>query len=152
MHHPLSHRIGSRGDVIDSLPADQELAGVVEFLANVHTWYNQKIADILLDFKNTQDAFGNSLLDHTVVPCITEVSETTHSWAPMPALILGGKALGMQGGQFLNFESDLRSQNDMWLTVAQAFLQTNDPLSALSAEAFYKDGASPIEGLWLPPA
>ncbi len=151
MHHPLSHRIGSKADVFDALPADQELAGVVEYLTNVHTWYNQKIADIMVDFKNTLDAFGNSLLDHMVVPCITEVAETTHSWSPMPALIIGGKALGMQGGQFLNFENDVRSQNDMWVTVAQPFLKTADPLSALAAEAFYKDGVSPIEGLWVAP-
>jgi hypothetical protein len=152
MHHPLSHKITSKADVFDSLPASGELQGVVEFLAAVHTWYNQKIADIVLDFKNTTDAFGNSLLDNTVIPCITEVAETTHSWSPLPALILGGKALGMQGGQFQNFEGNQRSQNDFWVTVAQAFLQTNDPVSALSAEAFYKNGVSPIDGVWMPPA
>jgi hypothetical protein len=151
MHHPLSHKIGSKADVMDSLPGGSA-AGIVEFLANVHTWYMQKIADIVLDFKNTTDSFGNSLLDHTVIPCVTEVAETTHSRSPTPALILGGKALGMQGGQFVNFESAVRNQNDFWLTVAQAYLKTNDPLSALSAEVFYKNGVSPIEGLWLPPA
>ncbi len=102
MHHPLSHDIGDRNDVMSAMPNDTRRASIVQFLANVQTWYNARTAEILTELKNAQDAFGNSLLDHTVVPYITEVSETTHTWSPMPVLIFGGKALGMQGGQYLN--------------------------------------------------
>ncbi len=157
MHHPLSHRIGSRGDVIDSPPSDPYLASVVEFLVNIQTWYNTQTANIINSFKETTDVYGGSLLDHTIIPYITEVAETTHSRSPLPAMIFGGKALGMKGGQFLNFESSGgfgggRPNNDFWMTIAQAYLKTNDPLSVLSDEVFVKSGVAPIDGLWEPPA
>jgi hypothetical protein len=35
------------------------------------------------------------------------------------------------------------------MSVAQALLQTEDPLEVLADEVFFKDGVSPIEGFWL---
>lgn len=66
----------------------------------------------------------------------------------------GGKALGMKGGQFLNFQGNNRKQVDVYLTCAQALFQNADPLSQLPAldEKFDRTGASPIEGLWEKPA
>jgi hypothetical protein len=159
MHHPLSHDIGDRNDVMSSLPNDTRRASIVEFLANVQTWYNARTAEILNEFKTAEDSFGGNLLDHTVIPYITEVAETTHGWSPMPALIFGGRALGMQGGQYVDlsggggggFGGGGKGYNSMWMSVAQAYLGA-DPLSALSEEVFDKSNAEPIEGLWLPPA
>lgn len=152
MHHPLSHRIGSRSQVMDGPPTTDYEASVVEFLVNIQTWYNEQTAAIIQSFKDATDIHGGNLLDHTVIPYITEVAETTHSREPMPAMIFGGRALGMQGGQFLNFQGGGRSVNDMWMTIAQAYLGTSDPLPTFEGEKFHKDGVSPIEGLWLPPA
>lgn len=149
MHHPLSHEITNRGEVVNSPPTDARRRSIVEFLANVQTWYNQKTADIINEFKNAQDVFGNSLLDYTVIPYITEVAETTHAWDPMPAMIFGGRALGMQGGQYI--EARNRPYNAMWMSVAQAYLGA-DPLAALGEEVFQKNNASPIDGVWMPPA
>jgi hypothetical protein len=67
----------------------------------------------------------------------------------MPAMIFGGKALGMQGGQFQNFLGQERPHNDLWLSIAQAYLKTADPLSGLADETFRREGAAPIPGLWL---
>jgi hypothetical protein len=151
MHHPLSHRITNPADVLSSPPSGGEGKNVVEFLTEVHTWYNRQLAEIFLSFRDTTDAFGGNLLDQTVIPCVTEVSETTHGRSPMPGLILGGKALGMQGGRFYNFEDKPRSFNDFWVTIAQAYLKTNDPLAMLTSEVFRKEGVSPIDGLWSQP-
>lgn len=153
MHHPLSHDIGDRNHVMNSMPNDTRSASIVQFLINVQTWYNTRLAEILVDFKNTEDAFGGNLLDQTVIPYITEVAETTHSWSPMPALIFGGRALGIQGGQYIELPGGpgARGYNAMWMSVAQAYLGA-DPLAALSHEVFDKSRAEPIPGVWAPPA
>ncbi|HYQ00244.1 MAG TPA: DUF1552 domain-containing protein [Polyangiaceae bacterium] len=150
MHHPMSHRIGSQsffnGAPQTGTSAD---ASLYQFLVAINAWYNQKTADILTLFKNAKDGFGNSVLDHTVVPYLTEVGDPSHSRGPKASLIFGGKALGMKGGQFLNFDGNARPQVDVWLTVAQALLQNDDPLGVLpTTEKFNRTGAGPIKGLW----
>lgn len=154
MHHPLSHDIlSNRGWVTDSKPGGRE-GSIVEFLANVQTWYNARMVEMLNDFKEATDAFGSSLLDYTVIPYITEVSDTTHAWSPMPALIFGGKALGMQGGQYVEVGGGFGNRpsiNAMWMSIAQAYMGA-DPLSKLQGEKFSKAGAEPIPGLWKAPA
>jgi hypothetical protein len=102
-------------------------------------------------FKNAMLADGSSMLDHTIMPFVTEVAESNHfPRNPLPAMIFGGRALGMQGGQFQDFESNMRPWNDYWLSIAQAYFKTTDPLSVLTDEVFYKNGISPIPGLWSP--
>jgi hypothetical protein len=154
-HHPLSHQIGGAPIREDGPPADPQAAKVLEFLANVQTWFNQKTADVLAEFKVTTDAYGGSLLDHTVVPFFTETANATHSRSPLPALLLGGRALGFQGGQFQNFAKEPRHFNDVWLTVAQAFFpDAASVLEPLAAEKFAQDStkfSGPIEGLWVKP-
>jgi hypothetical protein len=126
-------------------------ADVYEFGCNVQTWFNQQTAKALVEFKNSQDTFGGSLLDHTVVPFITEEADPSDSRAPMPALIVGGRKLGMLGGQFVNVAPSVH-HNSMWLTVAQAFFPDEDPAQVLADEVFMKPAnASPIEGLWQRP-
>jgi Protein of unknown function (DUF1552) len=154
MHHPMSHRISSQGffngPPLTGTSAD---ASLYQFLVGINTWYNQKMADILTTFKNAKDAMGNSILDYTVIPYVTEVGDPSHARSPKASMIFGGKALGMKGGQFLNFESNQRKQVDVYLTCAQALLQNADPLSMLPAaeEKFDRSGASPIAGLWAKP-
>jgi hypothetical protein len=155
MHHPMSHRIGDQGffngPPLTGTSAD---ASLYQFLVNVNTWYNQKMADILTSFKNAKDALGNSILDYTVVPYVTEVGDPSHARAPKASLIFGGKGLGMKGGQFFNFEGNKRKQVDAYLTCAQALFQDADPLAHLPAgeERFDRSGAGPIAGTWAKPA
>jgi hypothetical protein len=153
MHHPMSHRIPDSGfftgPVLTGTDANSSL---YQFLVNVATWYNQKTADILTSFKNAKDGFGNSILDYTVIPYLTEVGDPSHTRSPKASMIFGGAKLGMKGGQFLNFSSQ-RPQVDVWLTVMQALAQNADPLSLLpSDEKFARSGAGPIAGLWAKPA
>lgn len=152
MHHPLTHRPeGSSTGVNlgDTAPANNP---VYEFMANVQTWYNEKTADVINLFKNADDPFGGKMLDTTIIPYVSEVAESGHSRREKQAMIFGGKALGMQGAKFANFASRPRNHNDFWLTIAQAYFKTTDPLAMLTDEVFVKDGAKPIEGLWMPPA
>jgi hypothetical protein len=148
MHHPTSHLITSKNDTQVSLPAAGQNQDIINFLANVQIWYNTQTAALLNTMKNATDVYGGNLLDYTVVPHITEVSECTHSWSPMPALIFGGAKLGMHGGQYVDVSANLRSHNDYWMSIAQAYLNTNNPLPAFASDTFYKTGVTPIAGLW----
>jgi len=150
MHHPTSHLIGSGGVTLGNSSVGGTMGDLAQFLGNIQTWYNSKHAALLKKLKEAKDSFGNSLLDHTVVPYVTEVAVTTHEREPLPAFIFGGKALGMTHGQYYNFESKLRHNNDFWMTVAQAYLGA-DPLSKLSAEKFDKKGVTPVAGVWKAP-
>jgi hypothetical protein len=155
MHHPMSHRIGSQsffnGPPQTGTSPD---ASLYQFLVSINTWYNEKTCEILQSFKAAKDGWGNSILDYTVVPYVTEVGDPSHARGPKASLIFGGKALGMKGGQFLNFENNRRPQLDVYLTAAQALFGHDDPLGALPAatEKFDRSGAGPIAGLWEKPS
>lgn len=83
---------------------------------------------------------------------MTDTANAAHSRNPLPALILGGRALGMQGGQFLDLRSTPRHHNDLWMTIAQAFLpDSSNVLDQMPDEVFHRDGVGPIEGLWARP-
>jgi hypothetical protein len=154
MHHPVSHRAAFLGGASSADPSG--LTGddrdAYEFLASVQTWYNTRIADMLTKFKMAQDAFGGSLLDYTVIPYVTEVAQSNHSRNPKPAYLFGGTKLGLKHGTFQNFTQN-RPQVDLYLTAAQALLQTSDPKSALAAERFnqFNPNESVIPGLWAAP-
>lgn len=151
MHHPTSHVITNSQESVASLPAAGLHQDVANFLANVHNWYNQQYAVLINTFKTATDVYGGNLLANTVIPQVTEIAETTHTWHLMPALIFGGSALGMKGGQYVDLSGGTaatRSLNSMWISIAQAFFKTNNPLSNLSAETFIKAGLAPIPGLW----
>ncbi len=154
MHHPVSHRNAFLGGASSSDPSG--LAGddrnAYEFLANVQTWYNERLADFLVKLKGAQDAFGGNLLDHTVIPYVTEVAQSNHARGPKPGFLFGGSKLGLKHGTFQNFAQE-RPQVDLYLTCAQALLNTADPQAALSAERFneFNPDAALIPGLWAPP-
>jgi hypothetical protein len=143
------HQITMTNDVLVAPPTSPYLRDIVEYLANVLTWFNQKTADILVDLKGATDVFGGNLLRHTVIPYVTDIACATDVASPKPALIFGGSALGMRGGQSLNVSN--RPQNDLWATIAQAYLGA-DALTALAGEVFDKTGVAPIADLWRPVA
>jgi len=150
MHIPMSHKIPSSADSQTAYPPESrpEARGVVDFMANVHTWYNRQTAEIVNGFKNATDVFGGNLLDSTIIPFVTSVADSSSTWAPLPALIFGGRRLGLVQGQFFDFSRTSRPMNDMWMTIAQAYLRTTDPLSALAGESFVTSNVSPIPGIW----
>jgi hypothetical protein len=153
MHHPVSHMNPFlSGAASQSPPTSGEAADIYGFLVNVQVWYNTLMAEILTNFKNATDAFGNSILDRTVIPFITEVAESNHSRGPKPGFLFGGTGLGLKHGTFQNFQQS-RPQVDLFLTAGQALFQTDDVLGQLSDERFVEDNrnAGVIDGLWEPP-
>jgi Protein of unknown function (DUF1552) len=154
MHHPVSHEGGFLGGASGADPATLGAADRdrYEFLASVQTWYNQRLADMLLKFKTAQDGFGGSVLDYTVIPYVTEVAQSNHSRSPKAAFLFGGTKLGLKHGSFQKFPQN-RPQVDLFLTCAQALMKTDDPKTALKAERFnqFNPNASVIQGLWSAP-
>ena len=150
MHVPMSHLIPSSLDSQSAYPPESrpEARGAVDFMANVHTWYNRQTAEIVNGFKNATDVFGGNLLDNTIIPFVTGVADSGGASSPLPALIFGGRRLGLVQGQFFDFSRTPRPMNDMWMTIAQAYLRTNDPLSALAGESFVTSDVAPIPGIW----
>jgi hypothetical protein len=151
MHHPVSHEGAFLGSAAGADPSG--LSGDdknrYEFLSSVFTWYNARMADILKKFKMATDGFGNSVLDYTVIPYITEVAQSNHARNPKPAFLFGGTKLGLKHGTFQNFTQN-RPQADLFMTCAQALLKNADPKTVLKDEKFLKDSANaaPIAGLW----
>jgi hypothetical protein len=123
MHHPISHRLG--GEDIDAPASSRRWE--VEFLIRIEEWYNQRMLEFLTSMQSTQDVYGGSLLDFTIVPYLTEVARATHERNLVPTVIFGGQALGLQGGQFITANN--RNHVDMWLAVAQALGISVDDLS-----------------------
>ena len=147
MHHPLSHRVGDASFYNGSRPPGTN-AYIWDAMVNVNRWYFQKTADIVNEFRleaDPLDPMGGSLLDRTVIPMITEVAEGAHTREGHAAVIFGGGKLGMQGGQY---QSVSGIHNQLWVTVAQAFLGADAP-RRLSSEVYVKSGANPISGLWV---
>jgi hypothetical protein len=153
MHHPLSHQVVNTTWFTGPPPsATDPQAHVYEAMVRANTWYFEKYADVFAEWKTAMDGLGGSLFDHTVIPLMTDTANATHSRQPLPALILGGRALGMQGGQFQDFQGDLRSHNDLWMSVAQAFFPDSaNVMDEMPDETFLREQVSPIVGLWSKP-
>lgn len=148
MHHPTSHLISSPNDTKVALPAAGQNQDIINFLANAQIWYNTKTAALLNTMKAATDVYGGNLLDYTIVPHITEVAECTHSWSPMPALIFGGAKLGLHGGQYIDVSSSLQNHNNYWMAIAQAYVNSNNPVPMFMNDSFIKTNVAPIPGIW----
>jgi len=130
-HHPTSHRIGTYDTQATTL------GSVAGFLANIQAWYHKQHANIFAGWKTQLDGFGNSLLDYTVVPYVTEVQATGHEQDNMAAMIIGGKALGFTHNIYKTGNWPI---GQYWGTIAQAFgLSPTAPIG------------NPISGLWVKP-
>lgn len=133
---PCSNRIGT-AQTVDSAT----VAGLIPdagFLFNAQVWMFGMHAANLLKWKSQIDAFGNSLLDYTVVPFITEVRDTGDEQTIIPAMIIGGKRLGFLHSRYLQGNWTV---NQYFGTIGQAFGFTNQ--EAVGA---------PIAGTWTMPS
>src|SRR4029078_5689867 len=100
MHHPESNKIVTSDTTASS--SVSSLNASAQFLYQVQLWFYARHAENMKDWKNSYDGFGNSLLDYTVVPYVTEVLATGHERSRMPAMIIGGKSLGFAHHQFVS--------------------------------------------------
>jgi hypothetical protein len=101
--------------------------------------YCEQLSAFLQKMKLVQDGTG-TLLDNTLVVFFNECAiGNTHSINRMPVLMLGGKSLGLQTGQHLDFGG--RFMNDIWAAVCGAF----------GTDASFGDAAftkGPVSGLF----
>jgi hypothetical protein len=135
-HHPQSHRIGTADTTVASTVA--ALNPTAAFLFNVQVWYFSRHAENFASWKNTVDGCGNSLLDFTCVPFVTEVRACGHERQSLPAMIIGGKQLGFNHGRYVNQNMTV---NELWGTIAQAFAPA--PLGG--------PFGTPVPGFWAKP-
>ncbi len=106
----------------------------------IDTIYSEQLSTALQKFKATPEGTGN-MLDNTLVVFFNECAiGNTHSIENMPTLMLGGKSIGMQTGQHLQFGG--RYMNDIWSAVCGAY----------GIEAKFGDsafGSGPVSGLFV---
>jgi hypothetical protein len=126
---------------------DQITSPAVRFMFNVETWYFARQAENLKLWKDAVDGFGNPLLDTTIIPFVTESADYTSVHSNIPAMLFGGKKLGMAVGQYKtgNF-----TVNSLWGTIAPAF--GYDPTAAPDYSPTAAPLRAPIPGLWAKPA
>ncbi len=151
MHHPLSHELNGlpRSQFFEGPHPDQGKQDIVEFLANVQTWYNEKTAEIISMFKNATDAFGGNMLDSTVIPFVTEVAEQNHGRNTKAAFIFGGKSLGMQGASTSTSKVRSGPTSTSGRRWRRRTFRAMTPCST-SGITSLQSNPSPIDGLWVP--
>ncbi|MEY4580406.1 MAG: hypothetical protein RL701_5109 [Pseudomonadota bacterium] len=108
VHHTTSH--------------DPDSADTLEFLTRVELWYATRVSAFLQELAQEKQADGSSLLDHTLVPYVSEVGARYHNWDNMPFVLFGGPGVKLKGGQvWANGGKGMRSTNDLWMASARAF-------------------------------
>ena len=135
-HHPPSHSDPS-GDTMTR-----------DWLNQVNIIYSQQTAAALMAFDQAKDVDGNSLLDNTVVPYVTEVARAwDHNQMNVPFMVFGGKNSKLKGGTYVKVtDGQLPTQtgpsssggtgnrplNDVWLSLLPIFGVTMTSLGAAS--------------------
>jgi hypothetical protein len=149
-HHPVSHQVLSSQYFKGPRPDTSPLA--YDVMTYVQHWYFTETAKFVDGFRTLADPLasdGGTLLERTVMTAVSEIGNPSHDRAGASALIIGGSKLGMQPGGFQDLTDT--HHNRIWLTTAQAFLGA-EPMSRMADEVFYKEGVTPIPGVWSPSA
>jgi hypothetical protein len=139
-HHPQSHKIGTSQTIASSSLTSLDSSS--QFLFAVQQWFFKQVADNLKEWKTSIDGFGNSLLDYTVVPYVTEVAATGHERSRMPAMIIGGKSLGFVHNRYV---AGSFTCNQFWGLIGPALGHTS------TAAPFAAPGGT-LSPLWVRPA
>jgi hypothetical protein len=106
-HHLTSHD--------QSQPKEHDLVAI-------ERWYADRTVEALEEFDRVPLADGSTLLDHTVVPYITEVARGyDHDQSNAPLALIGGGRLGIPGNRFYRADGPNRPTNDLWLALAPVF-------------------------------
>jgi hypothetical protein len=92
----------------------------VDPLTKATAWYCDIVAKLVLDFQNTKEADGSSLLDNTIIVLASEVGQY-HEFLNIPVVLFGGSKLGLKGGRCLRYTGQGRTAADIWTGVSAAF-------------------------------
>lgn len=127
--------------------------GATAWWTAIDHYYSAQTALAIQEFASATDIDGNTLLDNTVIPYISELARRwDHNQQNVPFLVFGGANTRINGGTFLKVtDGPLGSQtgsstgnrpvNDAWLALAPIFGVT---LPGLGAPAQY---TGPLPGL-----
>jgi hypothetical protein len=103
-HHEASHWSDGQG---------------IRWQEDVDKFYGDVTAQLLLDLKNTPEGSG-TMLDNTLVLYFSECClGNEHSIPDNPALLFGGKSLGLNGGSYLQYSD--RTFADVWVETFRRF-------------------------------
>jgi hypothetical protein len=128
VHHTTSH--------------DAKTDDVWEFLTRIEIWYNERVSTFLQELAATPDLDGTSMiLDNTLVPYITEVTDANHGWGNMPWTVFGGPGVGLIGNQYVRPGGN-RTTNDLWMAMSRVFGLDD---FVLGDEGLY---SGPVDGLF----
>src|SRR5262249_3469758 len=81
-------------------------------------WYFSRMAETFATWKTAVDGCGNSLLDYTCVPFLTENQATGEERTNMAGMIIGGRQLGFIHDRY---EPAKITINELWGPIAQGF-------------------------------
>ena len=131
-------------------PASSAGMATLAWGAAIDRFYNDQTSQALQAFDAAVDLDGNTLLDNTVVPYVSDESTRwDHSQLNMPLIVFGGKNTRIKGGTFLKVTGGSlamqialkaaggtgnRPFNDFWLALAPIF---GVPLPSLGSPAQY---------------
>lgn len=126
-HHTISHTTD---------------AAALTARARIDRFYAERLAEALVEMKNTPDGPNTTLLDNTLVVYFNEIDDgEAHGSQNICAALFGGKSWGLQGGRHVALGR--RSSRDFWSTVAQhlsvplpQFGETTHPAMAPIAALF----------------
>jgi hypothetical protein len=93
---------------------------LVDPLTQATSWYCDVVAKLVLDFQNTKESDGSSVLDNTIILLASEVGQY-HEFINIPMVLFGGSKLGLTGGRCLRYTGAGRTPSDVWTAVSGAF-------------------------------
>jgi hypothetical protein len=121
--HTISHIPPSTMDGIPANLTDPQVQAMA-CLTAIGKYYSEQLAAFATSLADTPDPQGGSLLDNTIVVCVTECAQGVHTdrdYQNMPLLLVGGGGGTLKPGHY-DFKN-MRSMNDLFITVAQALGQ-----------------------------
>lgn len=85
----------------------------------IYEWYNAQTAALATMLKNTPAGDGTNLLQHTMIVTVSDNGNTRrHQAVNCPITILGGKALGVRTGRYVNLPGQGLPHNGMHVAAA----------------------------------
>ncbi|RYE89824.1 MAG: DUF1552 domain-containing protein, partial [Myxococcales bacterium] len=111
-HHAISHDTLTDGNTT-LVPA------VAAANVAINAWHMQQLAALVGKLEAMPESDGSSLMDHTTILVVNELSDGAfHTWQNMPFFLVGSAGGHFKTGRYVTFEN--RYHNDLLVSVLQA--------------------------------
>ncbi|MEL6185028.1 MAG: DUF1552 domain-containing protein [Myxococcota bacterium] len=92
----------------------------VQALQQVQAWQARNIAQLHLALREFPAGEGRTVADDTVIVVVSKSGGSHHNgYHEHPVLLLGDAAGALKTSQYIGFEKETRSLNDLWVSLAQ---------------------------------